>query len=180
MIERISSCASTSTSVLGNCKVLESDASLQRDPAEALDFKGLDEWRGESERAVAGADEVEAAALDQGERHGHRAGALAPDEGEVGEVGARADGAVHRDVPHCGADDLQHAEPLQLAPRRGARHREPHSLSSSRFATAPMQSRCPDPAPEDTAESILSSSTRSGRSARRASAAGARRRRGSR
>ena len=113
------------TGGLGDCEVFEAVAALQRDPAEALDLEGLDAGRGEPERAVPRADEVEAAALEQGERDGRLASALAAQQREVGEVGAGGEDAVDRGLPEHGADHLQHAEPLHPAPRGRGRHDEP-------------------------------------------------------
>jgi hypothetical protein len=65
------------TGVFGDGEALEAVAALQHDPVEPLDLERLDVGRGERERAGAGADEVEAAALEQGEGEVYRAGALA-------------------------------------------------------------------------------------------------------
>jgi hypothetical protein len=110
------------TNVLGDREVFETvaGAASQRDPAEALDLQGLHTERDELERAPASTDDVDPAALQQGEREDYLTGALASKQREVGEVGAGRDGAVDHGVEHHGADDLQHPEPVQ-GPHEGER-----------------------------------------------------------
>jgi len=100
-------------------------ATTQSDPAEALDLEGLHARRGEQERAVAGADDVEPAPLEQLKVDSHRAGAVAAQQRQIGEVGARGDGVSHSAIPQRRTDNLQHAEPLHPAPR--GRGNERHS-----------------------------------------------------
>ena len=113
------------TCAFGDWEAAEAVTTAQSNPGEALDLEWLDAGSGEREGAVAGSEEVKPASLEQREFDGHRARAVASTQRQAGEVGARGDGALPGAVLLRGADDLQHAELVQPAPRRRGRERDP-------------------------------------------------------